>query len=395
MGCMGLFENLESREKYYFSSQSILTFSFAFGELVIGINSHIQTLITDSFHMLSDFTALLLLLISRIMSRRSSSRYSYGKGRMEILGAIISSVFLAALCFTVIVENSMMLITFAVDNDKKDDFIKNTPKDFKQGIIVASIGLAFNISTLILTHFCLMESHHGHSHHQSHQKVSNVDLASKEHEQSSNKIGKDKNKKHEHTNNISLILHIMSDLTGSIIVIAVMLTIKYSCKPDKHYDDNSGGFCKVKLIDPVFSIIQAFVLLFLSIRQTLKNVGTLLQKAPLIDGNKPTELSNQLLRNTGLKIYHLHIWDQIPGDTMATMSLHTSREKCDEDIETCKKYFCTLGIHSVTIQPDFSTCKVENHNAQACCNLSCSNLDINARKCSPNLENVNNTVEKE
>ena len=73
-------------------------------ELVVGYLTNSMALVADSFHMLSDVIALLIALVSIKISPKEWSKNTYGWARAEVVGALINSVFLLALCFSITVE---------------------------------------------------------------------------------------------------------------------------------------------------------------------------------------------------------------------------------------------------------------------------------------------------
>ena len=81
-----------------------MTGSFMLVELVVGHITNSTALVADSFHMLSDVIALLIALVSVKLSPREWSRNTYGWARAEVVGALINSVFLLALSFSISVE---------------------------------------------------------------------------------------------------------------------------------------------------------------------------------------------------------------------------------------------------------------------------------------------------
>lgn len=80
------------------SIQLVMTFVFFFIELIVGQWTKSIALTTDSFHMLSDSLALVIGLVSVILSRRKTNKNTFGWVRAEILGALVNSVFLVSLC---------------------------------------------------------------------------------------------------------------------------------------------------------------------------------------------------------------------------------------------------------------------------------------------------------
>ena len=81
-----------------------MTGSFMLVELVVGHITNSTALVADSFHMLSDVIALLIALVSLRISPKEWSRNTYGWARAEVVGALINSVFLLALSFSITME---------------------------------------------------------------------------------------------------------------------------------------------------------------------------------------------------------------------------------------------------------------------------------------------------
>ena len=82
------------------------------------------------------------------VSKRKSSKNTYGWARAEVFGALVNSVFLVALCFTIFVE--------AIERLTHTHMIEQVDILLYVGII----GLVVNVLGLFLFH----PSGHGHSH---------------------------------------------------------------------------------------------------------------------------------------------------------------------------------------------------------------------------------------
>ena len=124
-----------------------LTFSFFGVELVVGNITNSVALVADAFHMLSDVIALLIALLAVRMSRRRSNINTYGWVRAEVVGANVNTVFLLALCLTIVFDVVKRYIT---------------PEPIKNAnllLIVGSLGLGINVIGLFL-----FQGFHGHSH---------------------------------------------------------------------------------------------------------------------------------------------------------------------------------------------------------------------------------------
>ena len=71
---------------------------------ISGYLTNSMALVADSFHMLSDVIALVVALVSIRISPKEWSKNTYGWARAEVVGALVNSVFLFALCFSISVE---------------------------------------------------------------------------------------------------------------------------------------------------------------------------------------------------------------------------------------------------------------------------------------------------
>jgi solute carrier family 30 (zinc transporter), member 1 len=135
-----------------------LTFSFFVVELVIGNITNSLALIADAFHMLSDVISFIIGLFAVRIAKRRSSINTYGWVRAEVVGANINTVFLLALCLTILFD--------AIKRYIEPEPIKNA--DLL--LIVGSVGLGINIVGLFLFQGFHGHTHgsetHGHSHQQ-------------------------------------------------------------------------------------------------------------------------------------------------------------------------------------------------------------------------------------
>ncbi len=125
----------------------MFTFSLFIIEIVVGNITNSLALLADAFHMLSDLIALAIgLLVVRIAKRRSDIN-TFGWARAEVVGANINTVFLLALCLTIIFDTIKRYIS--------PEVIVNPTLL----LIVGSTGLGINIIGLFL-----FQGYHGHSH---------------------------------------------------------------------------------------------------------------------------------------------------------------------------------------------------------------------------------------
>ena len=124
-----------------------LTFGFFLVELIVGNITNSVALVADAFHMLSDVISLVIAIVAVRVSKRRSDINTYGWVRAEVVGANINTVFLLALCLTIVFD--------AIKRFFNPEQIKNV----NLLLIVGSVGLGINIIGLFL-----FQGFHGHSH---------------------------------------------------------------------------------------------------------------------------------------------------------------------------------------------------------------------------------------
>lgn len=111
----------------------LLTLVFAALEAIGGWWSGSLALLGDAGHMLSDSTALgIALVASRVMLRPPSHRLSYGHGRVEVIAAIVNSLF-------------MLLVVVSILIEAIERFSRPGGVDALTVIVIGSAGLAINI----------------------------------------------------------------------------------------------------------------------------------------------------------------------------------------------------------------------------------------------------------
>uniref|UniRef100_A0A674MR03 Zinc transporter n=1 Tax=Takifugu rubripes TaxID=31033 RepID=A0A674MR03_TAKRU len=134
-----------SRNLFFFLC---LNLSFAFVELTYGIWSNSLGLISDSFHMFFDCTALLAGLAASVISRwRSNDSFSYGYVRAEVLAGFVNGLFLIFTAFFIMSEG----IERAVE----------PPDVHHERLLPVSVaGLIVNLVGI----FVFQHGGHGHSH---------------------------------------------------------------------------------------------------------------------------------------------------------------------------------------------------------------------------------------
>lgn len=371
---MGRYTGKKCRLLTMFAMTSI----FFLVELLVGYITNSMALVADSFHMLSDVLALVIAFLSVKMSPKKWSKNTFGWARAEVLGALVNSVFLMALCFSIFVESLNRL--YETEELHNPQLI----------LAVGVIGLVVNIIGLALFH----QHGHGHSHgghamghdhsHQSKIVTINAMVATDDNENderftppppalssvSDTENDKQEGKKGHSASQMNMrgvFLHILSDALGSVIVIISALVVWLTEWEYSEYIDPALSLCLVTLIG-----ISTWPLLRDSALILLQTVPTHIQ----VDG-----IQKQLLNVDGvLAVHEFHVW-QLAGERIIASAHIRCRNLKDYMVlaEKIKKMFHEEGIHSTTIQPEFVEFEDDNLSASIDsaedCILDCPSKD--------------------
>ncbi|XP_006792624.1 zinc transporter 1a [Neolamprologus brichardi] len=417
-----------------------LTFGFFIVEVVVSRMTSSLSMLSDSFHMLSDVIALVVALVAVRFAEKTqaTNKNTFGWIRAEVMGALVNAVFLTALCFTIVLE--------AVERFTE-------PHEIESPVVVAGVGAAGLLVNLL--GLCLFHGHagggHGHSHgghsHGSKNKRGKTSKNSKagngsSGEETNNLVGnhnspgdgrprneisckgstevqmngnthyEEMDPDHDSSSQLNMrgvFLHVLGDALGSVIVVvnAIIFTFVWQpcIKGEKcvnpcvnshsadHYHDNNtvvdlhvgptvptmkfAGPCWVLYLDPTLCIIMVSILLYTTYPLLKESALILLQTVPKqINMHR---LNESLLGLDGvLAIHELHIW-QLAGSRI----IATAHIKCHdptsymEVAKRIKDLFHNEGIHATTIQPEFVTFSSESRDSL--CELSCRT------QCAPKL----------
>lgn len=167
----------DKKEQTALKTAIILTFSYAIVEAVAGWYSGSLALISDAGHMITDVAALLLAWFAGIfMQRPASKNHSYGFLRIEVVTALINSIFMVAVIAGIIYE--------AIDR-----IWNHTEVQGGLVFIVALVGLIVNLIVISLLH-------HG--------------------------------EEHKNLNTRAALVHVIGDLLGSVAAILAGIIIYFT-----------------------------------------------------------------------------------------------------------------------------------------------------------------------
>lgn len=377
-----------------------MTFTFFLIELIVGHISHSITLTADSFHMLSDALALCIGLFAAIISKRTSTKNTYGWVRAEVLGPFINSVFLISLCLGIVIEAIERLVQ------------PERLKDIDLLLWVGSLGLFINLVGLVIFG-------HGHSH--SIDKTAIMDDSDDEediseivHNIQDGEVALDKAETSVDTeqnvfvkqkkaddaketrkrkkkccsilsseanmNMRAVFLHVLADALGSVIVIISALLNKYQ-------EELKLPETLINLIDPVLCLCLVTLILSTALPLLKESGLILLQTVP--KEIEVAKLRRDLVNKIPglLNVHELHIWRLSGSKIIATA--HVTFRTATEYMMVAAKiktFFHKKGIHSTTIQPEFiDQLEAANGDVTEDCLIECMSHCIADTCCGPQI----------
>jgi cation diffusion facilitator family transporter len=134
----------------------LLTLTMMVVEIAAGMLFGSMALLADGWHMGTHAAALGISAIAYYYARRHADnpKYTFGTGKVGVLGGFTSAIILAVVALLMIVESTERLIL-------------PQPIRFDEAIVVAATGLIVNL----VSAYILRDSHHSHDHgpeHHSH-----------------------------------------------------------------------------------------------------------------------------------------------------------------------------------------------------------------------------------
>lgn len=127
-------------------------------EITTGVIFGSMALLSDGIHMGTHTLALAITLIAYIVSRKQAknSNFTFGTGKVGVLGGYTSAVALLIAAMIMIYESIVRILS---------------PKDigFDESIMVAAIGLVVNVVSAVILAQSHDHDHHGHSHDHHHE----------------------------------------------------------------------------------------------------------------------------------------------------------------------------------------------------------------------------------
>lgn len=282
------------KHDHHFSTKNVLIIAliiaivFAVIESFAGWYSASLALLSDAGHMASDALALALAAVAAWVAKKPpSQQHTYGLGRAEIIGAWISSLMVLIVAIIVIIESIRRL---------------HEPTTVSGGVvmIVASIGILINILIAwILSHG------------------------------------------EENLNVKAAILHVMSDLLGSVAALISGAVIYFI-----HWTP----------IDPILSIFISILILLSSFSLLRESFRILMEGVPShLDISEVGQAMAKV--NKVISVHDLHIWTLSSGTVVLTAHIEIDDFRIWNDVLLDLRNLLSekFRISHVTLQPETHT----------------------------------------
>lgn len=242
-------------------------------EITVGLMSHSMALLADGWHMSTHVLAFLITAVAYYFARTqaTNARFSFGTGKIGVLGGFTSAIILAIVAFLMAGESVRRLFS---------------PLEihFNEAIGIACIGLLVNLGCALL----LADRHHEHDHGGS---------------------------AHHHDLNLrAAYLHVLADAFTSVLAISAL---------------TGGKFLGWAWLDPSVGIVGSGVVFSWAYTLLRDTGGILLDRTPA-SSDLPGEIRRAIERDGDSLITDLHVWQVGIGKYAAMVSVVAHEPKsCD------------------------------------------------------------------
>src|SRR5947208_1674962 len=242
-------------------------------EIAVGLMSHSMALLADGWHMSTHVIAFLITALAYYFARRhaANERFSFGTGKIGVLGGFASAVVLSIVAFLMAGESTRRL------------FLPLTIH-FNEAIGIACIGLLVNVGCAFLL---------SGAHHQSH----------------------DHTAAHHHDLNLrAAYLHVLADAFTSLLAILAL---------------TGGKFFGWSWLDPGVGLVGSGVVFSWAYQLLRDTSGILLDRTP-VSSDLPEAIRRAVESDGDSLVTDLHVWQVGIGKFAALISIVAHEPKsCD------------------------------------------------------------------
>lgn len=274
----------------------ILTVTTMVVEVAAGTMFGSMALLADGWHMGTHAAAFCITLFAYRYAKQNAhnDRFSFGTGKVSVLGGFTSAIALGIVALMMMVESVHRLFN--------PESIQ-----FNEAIMVAVIGLVVNLASMLLLQD---HHHHGHDHHDHH---------SHDHEH-----------EHHHDHNLTAAyFHVLADTLTSLLAIVALIV---------------GKFYGWVWLDAMMGIVGAIVI-------GKWTLGLMKQTAPvLLDESINKSYRDEITETLTpyAEIVDLHIWKVSGHHYSAAIALKNHSDKTLDEFKQLLSKFDK--IHHLTLE---------------------------------------------
>lgn len=250
-------------------------------EITTGLLSHSMALLADGWHMSTHVTAFLITAIAYHFTRRhaSDARFSFGTGKIGVLGGFASAVVLSVVALLMAGESIRRIFS-------------PLSIHFNEAIAIACLGLVVNLTCALLLKGGHAHAHAGHDHGPTGHHHAHDDL-----------------------NLRAAYLHVLADAFTTLLAIVAL---------------TSGKFFGWSWLDPVVGIVGSAVVFSWAYTLLRDTSGILLDLTPA-HSDLPQEIRRAVEADGDSIVTDLHIWQVGLGKFAAIVSIAAHEPKSRED----------------------------------------------------------------
>jgi cation diffusion facilitator family transporter len=283
-------------------------------EIVGGLVFGSIALVADGLHMSTHASALLLAALAYSYARRHAHdrRFTFGTGKLGDLAGFTSAIVLA-------------MIALLIAYEAISRFVAPVPIRFDDAIVIAVLGLAVNVASVLL----LSGGEHDHGHWHDHGTHDHSHEAAHGHETSENHA---QGVAHRDNNLRGAIIHVLADAAVSLLVIAGLLL---------------GRLFGWNWLDPMVGLVGAVVIAAWSYGLIRDTSAILLDMNP---DHAMAERMRTVIEVDGDRLTDLHLWRLGPGHLGAVLSVVTAKLRGPDYYHRLLARFSALSHVTVEVQ---------------------------------------------
>ncbi|XP_028651801.2 zinc transporter 1-like [Erpetoichthys calabaricus] len=389
----------------------LLTFLVFVGQAAVSRLSGSMALLGSSFHILADAMAMATSVLNSLVAsmRHSSvrSRNTFGWARAEVMGKLVNAVFITTLCFIITLE-------------ALNRFMKPSPLGRPLALLLAgSMGLIMTLICLLMYWSDSQSSKMERSLRSARRDTAKMDKQDRAHGLQDSLISHAQASDEQPTKQACPgdtvhqvktkpavvkprgISPWVRNVLGSLSVVFTSLLFNAFCGEESICYKNCvsavehchlvhrhpvtaevtkprSGVCWPLYVDPTLCLINVFILIHSIFPAMQEATLILLQTVPRhVD---LTKLETDLYNISGvLGIHELHVWQLVGNRSVATLHVKCiCSESYLDMIRKIRACFQSVGIHAVTVQPEFVSQEIQLFNVDSntgeslSCELPCS-----------------------